>query len=338
MRKLILICPILILFSCKKEEIGPQYASDPLFAGEKVLLLNEGNFGWGNAEISAYDPNNNTIANNLYASTNGGALGDVAQSGIRRNDRYYLILNNSGKLISLDTTSLDFKGEITGLTSPRYLLPLSDNKAYVTDLFSSSVHVVDLSQMTVTGEILFLSWLERMVVANGDVYCTRPTGGSLVRIDTASNAIIDTIAVGTAPTSMVKDRNGMIWTLCAGSSSAPPSLVQLDPVSNTVLRSLEFNPTSSPSSLRINGPGDRLFYLDQGVFTMPVVATQLDTVPMISGFGQNLYGMNVNPSTGEIYVTDAKDFIQPGTLFRFSQVGNLIDSVSAGIIPQAIIF
>ncbi|MBL4704009.1 MAG: hypothetical protein JKY54_05785 [Flavobacteriales bacterium] len=329
---------ILLLLGCKKQEIGPQFQSDPLFSGAKVLILNEGNFGWGNASLSAYDNTNSSISNNVFSGINGGSLGDVSQSGIRLNDSYFLVINNSGKIVAIDTSTLELKGEISGLTSPRYLFALTNDKVYVSDLYSASVHIMSANSLTITGEIPVYDWVEKLIIANGDVYGTRPLASSLIRIDTASNLVLDTIPVGASPTSIVKDNAGLLWVLCAGNSSVPPSLVQLSPFSNSVLQTFTFPSTFNPSRLKINGAGDQLYFIDKGIYSLSTSATVLDTVPLVSGFGNTLYGFNVHPSTGELYVTDAEDYIQSGDVFRFTAAGVLIDSVKAGIIPQAVIF
>ncbi|MCQ2148058.1 MAG: YncE family protein, partial [Bacteroidales bacterium] len=50
------------------------------------------------------------------------------------------------------------------------------------------------------------------------------------------------------------------------------------------------------------------------------------------------YGLAVNPITGEIYVTDAGDYVTPGTLYCFDGSGKLKWSVTTGDIPAHIAF
>jgi DNA-binding beta-propeller fold protein YncE len=338
LRNLIIITVCLLFVTCKKQEIGPQHQTDPLFSGEKVLILNEGNFGWGNASISAYSPDDFNIANGVFSSVNSSSLGDVVQSGVRWNAEYLIVVNNSGKVISLDTGTLDINAEITGLTSPRYILPLNGSRAYVTDLFSSSISIINLLDYSISSVVPVDGWVEEMQVANGEVYATRPLNSSLLRIDTSSNAVIDSVNIGLAPTSIVKDQNELLWVLCAGSVSTPASIVKFNPISNTIISTFSFALGESPSQLKINGAGDQLYYLNDGLFSLSISALELDVNALASGFGNTLYGLAIHPITNEVYVTDAEDFIQPGDLFRLTSGGALIDSVKAGIIPQAIIF
>ena len=50
------------------------------------------------------------------------------------------------------------------------------------------------------------------------------------------------------------------------------------------------------------------------------------------------YGLLVNPETKEIFVTDAKDYVTPGTLYCFSPEGKLKWSVVTGDIPAHMVF
>ena len=50
------------------------------------------------------------------------------------------------------------------------------------------------------------------------------------------------------------------------------------------------------------------------------------------------YGIKVNPVTREIYVTDAKNYVTPGTLYCFSPQGHCLWSVRTGDIPAHLTF
>ena len=65
--------------SCKKTEIGPQCPTcieeDIAIKYDDVLIGCEGNFGWGNASISLFNPTNNSITNTVFQNINGYASG-----------------------------------------------------------------------------------------------------------------------------------------------------------------------------------------------------------------------------------------------------------------------
>ena len=50
------------------------------------------------------------------------------------------------------------------------------------------------------------------------------------------------------------------------------------------------------------------------------------------------YGIAVNPETKEFFVTDAKDYVSPGTLYCFTPEGKKKWSVTTGDIPAHFVF
>jgi len=333
------IAVILFGLSCKKREIGPQFLVEPLFKGEKVLILNEGNFGWGNSSITAYDPANYQVANAVYYSANDLPLGDVCQSGTRWGGYYLIVVNNSNKIEILDTNTLEIIDELPSLGSPRYVLPGQNGKAYVSDLYANQLGVVDIETKQLATTITMPGWVEEMVYANGSLYGTCPSNDCLVRVDTATNSLLETISIEAGPVSIVKDRNDMLWALSNGIGSVPARLSVIDPATNNVVRVLEFDGAAQPTQLKINGTGDELYYIyGSGVCRMSVEATEVVSEAFIEGYWQTPYGLAVQPETGEIYLTDVKDFIQPGQAYRFTSTGQLLDSISCGTIPQSIVF
>ena len=50
------------------------------------------------------------------------------------------------------------------------------------------------------------------------------------------------------------------------------------------------------------------------------------------------YGIAVHPETKEFYITDAKDYVSPGTLYCFTPEGKKKWSVTTGDIPAHFVF
>ena len=78
---------------------------------------------------------NNSVIENYYANQNNNQiLGSIAQSLSFFQSNFYVVINNSNKIVVCNN---QFKktSQISGLTSPRYFLPVSNQKAYVSDLY-----------------------------------------------------------------------------------------------------------------------------------------------------------------------------------------------------------
>ncbi len=142
-----------------------QQPSSPDDPEHRVWIVNEGNFQRGNASLDIYFPERQQLQSDAFASTNGRPLGDVFQSLTIYQDRAYLVINNSNKIEVVDAEELTEIGTIDGLVSPRFFLPVADDKAYVSDLFGNAVAIVDLNGLNVSGQIALPGWTEQIGIS-----------------------------------------------------------------------------------------------------------------------------------------------------------------------------
>ena len=338
---LILLC--LGVASCKKTEIGPQCPTcieeDIAIKYDDVLIGCEGNFGWGNASISLFNPTNNSITNTVFQNINGYALGDVLQSMTEYNGKLFAVVNNSGKIEVLDTATYQKIATINGLTSPRYFCGINNSKAYVSDLFSDQIAILDLANNSVIGNINAGGWTEEMLLFNNKVYACRPDTNFILQINASTNSIEDTIIVGKGPSSVVLDNNNKLWVLSSGGMHEEQGeLNQIDPSTNLVIKKLVFaDITTSPNNLKISPHGETMYYLNNGVNQLSIYATSLPASSIINQNGALFYGLGISP-THDIYISDAVDYVQSGIIYRYDSTASLKDQFSVGIIPQVFWF
>lgn len=321
--------------SCKKKPTQP----DPieLVQGD-VYITNEGNFMFGNASVSLYRPSDGSVVSDLYFAQNAQALGDVCQSLYIKGNSIFVVVNNSGKVVEVDANSFVRKRTISNLVSPRYFLPLSDEKAYCTDLYQNGISIINLTTGSKSGVISCNGWTENLEFVNGKVFVANKTKGKLYVISPATDQIVDSLTLRSDPNSMSVDKNGTLWVLCGGSSSNSEAAALFKINATTLAKEEYVFENIRPSKLTMNGTKDTLFFATQSLFRMGINETQVPSSAFLSPTVNNLYAFSVHPNTYEIYISDAMDFVQRGRITRFKPSGEQIDSFLAGIIPGGIYF
>ena len=306
-----------------------------------VFISNEGNYTWGNGTVSFYNTSTGELEEDLFNKVNNRPLGDVAQSMCVFKGKGYIIVNNSGKIEIVNPSDFKSIGVINNLTSPRYFLGINSQKAYVTDLFSNAISVIDLNTNTRIGSIPCPGWTEELMLINGKAFVSNIQKSYLYIVNTIDDAIEDSINVGLGSNSMVVDKNGKLWVLSGGDSNQqiPGSLHRINPNNKQIELSLTFPHNNFPRKLSINNTEEILYFLNKGVHKMLITDNNLPLLPFIPENNYLFYGLDVDPNTGIIYVADAIDYLQKGWIFRYkSEDAAKIDSFRAGIAPGDFLF
>ncbi|HEY9115136.1 MAG TPA: DUF5074 domain-containing protein [Bacteroidales bacterium] len=336
----------LLFVSCKKDNPEPQ----PVFSLENgVFILNQGNFTAGNASLSYYQYDGDTLFNDLFFDVNGVPLGDVAQSITLNTSTAYIVVNNSGLIYVVDSKTVEYKATISGLTSPRYMTMVSASKAYVSDLYSNAISIIDLNTNVISGQIEVGRSTEEMAMVGPDVFVANWSGyGQTLRndkilvINSLNDQIVDSIAVGLEPNSMVVDKNGYLWVLCSGGylNEEIPTLWKIYPPTREVIKTYTFSDlNTSPDNLEKNGAGDSLFFLNRGVYRMSFSDNELPGQAFIEeGNDKFFLYLGIDPNNGNVYASDALDYAQNGFVYRYGASGNLLEQLKVGIIPGPFAF
>jgi YVTN family beta-propeller protein len=322
-----------------------------------VFIVNEGNFMYDNASLSYYSPNNLTVLNEVFKSANGAPLGDVAQSMVIRDSLGYVVINNSGKVYIININTFEFVGKITGLTSPRHMHFISDSKAYISDIYGKSIAIVNPVAMSVTGQIdvdnhsgeFYQHSTEQMVLYQKFMFVNCWSyDDKLLVIDTQTDQVVDSIEVGIQPRAMVMDRNDQLWVITDGGFQGnpfdheAPALVQIDADTRTIVQRILFDLASSPADIAINTSGDTLYFVNGDVFRCSIDNPQSMEIfietPYQGSYSRGFSALGIDPHSNEIYVADAIDNSQRGSVYKYSPRGRATDTFKVGIIPTHFCF
>lgn len=343
-----------LMFSCKPEEPVNPVNPKALNLGSGLFVLNEGNFQFSNASLSFYDIEADTVGNNLFYKVNDAPLGDVAESMALVDGQLYVVVNNTNLIYKVNATTLvcdttkPFK--MGDFYSPRELFFVSPEKAYVSDIIGAGLWIINPKDMSHTGFIQTGKTTEKMVPVGNEIYVSNWSNYYLPGMEKNTVQVVDMnndvkvaeIQVGKEPNTMAVDKNGHVWVLCEGAvweaDAEQPSLWEINPLTKTAEKRYEFDGTAMV--LRANPTGDQLYLIfNNEVRRFDIATLTLSESFRIAAQEEGMfYNMTVEPRTGDIYVTDAKNYMMNGTVYRYTNDGLLLSSFEAGVIPSAMLF
>ncbi len=330
----VLLAFLWVLPSCKDDEQPPVVEVQ----GGEILIANEGNFGWGEGTLSIYNEATKVVQNEVYKAKNNESLGNVFQSIEEFEGKYFFVINNSGKIVVTDT-NLVKQTEITGLTSPRNMYKVADNKVYITDLYADAIAILDLAELKIIGSIPCNGHSEEGILKGDKFWFTAPETSNIYAVDITTDNITDSIALGWMPEGIVKDKNDVIWVLNRGDASknedAKISSVQI--ATGIVLVNSQ-SLGGAPTNLVYDRELERLYYLNEDVYSLGTNPDLEEPIKWLKADGSIFYSIEVNPNNNEVYLSDVRDFTSQSIIYRYSKDGELLDEFSAGIITGDFFF
>jgi hypothetical protein len=319
---------------------------------QRLIIGNEGSFGTNTASVSIINLDKNTVANKVYKSANGQDLGDVLQSVTKINSCYYLVINNSNKIIVVDSNFNHIKS-ITSLQSPRYILKVSESQAYVSSIFNNKMYVIDLLTHTKIHEMqMDFNWTEQMVL-HADVtgeyvfVCEKDTAVNYItKIQIATNTVIDKVPIsGYSPSQISKTTDGHLWVLGGNYYDKIGTLTEINPIDNSIVATFVFPQKFTTGQLAI-GPNDEKYVtvVDYSTNNHRVYKFEKGATDFPHNFftnqpsNANFYGIQVDQSTADVFISDTKGFTQSGDVNRYSSQGVLLNSWTVGVGPSSFYF
>ena len=359
----------LILLSCRGPEIilpsEEEQRGDTMHtAVQGFYLLNEGNMGSNKATLDYYDYTTATYKRNIFAEANPDitqGLGDVGNDLRIYGNRLYAVINCSNLIEVMEATPAKHIGQIN-LPNCRYLAfadgygyctsyagPVQIGNTqigYVAKFDTATLRIVDTCHVGFQPDGLEVVG-NRLYVANSGGYLAPDYDSTLSVIDLASFKQVATIPVAPNLHRVQADHLGQLWVSSRGDYFGTPSRLFCLSLSSTTNSLDTLNiPISNFCIL-----GDSLYYIsteysyetyeDIICYGIVDIRTHQSIQNHLITDGTTLvkpYGIAVHPTTREIYITDAGNYVTPGMLYCFLPQGILQWSVRTGDIPSAICF
>lgn len=330
------------------------------------FLLNEGNMGSNKASLDFFSYETGKYMRNIYPSRNPDIvkeLGDVGNDLAIYGGKLYAVINCSHYVEVMDVKTAKHVGSIDILNC-RYIA-FNEGKVYVSS-YAGPVQIdpnarpgkvveVDTTSLKVTREVVVGYQPEEMVITGGKLYVANSGGYRFPNYDTTVSVVdletfevINTIDVSINLHRMTKDRFGRIYVSSRGNYyDIGADVYVIDSNTDRLVGNLGI----PASEMCISGDSIYMTSVEWNYTTnRNTVSYTLYDVAREKIVSHNFiadgtdkqiqipYGIAVNPDTKEVFISDAKDYVTPGTLYCFSPEGNLKWEVTTGDIPAHFAF
>lgn len=363
---------ILLLLTCCRGDIVV-YPSEDEQHGDTITnriagfyLLNEANMGSNKASLDYYDYSSATYTRNIYSERNPHvtlSLGDVGNDLCIYGNRLYAVINVSNKIEVMTADSalrlgqinipncryLCFSGQYGYVTS--YAGPVQMGKkhaqiGYVARFDTATLQIIDTCFVGYQPDGLCIA-AGKLYVANSGGYMSPDYETTLSVINLSTFKEEKRIDIAPNLQYVKTDKHGMLWVSNRGNytDDHPSRLYKVNPLTENIIDSVD----APVSNFCISG--DSLYFFgeafnwdtlqDETIYGIVNINTaELLTDNFITDNTQlkKPYGIAVNPETGDILLTDAKDYVTPGTLYCFGTNGVQKWQVRTGDIPAHFAF
>ena len=331
-----------------------------------MYLLNEGNMGSNKATIDYLDFSKGIYIRNIYGERNPNVikeLGDVGNDIQVYGNRLYAVINCSHKVEVMDLHTCRRIGQID-IPNCRYIR-FHGNKAYISSYVGpisidpnaqlGAIFEVDTATLRITRQVTvgyqpeeFEIIGDYLYVANSGGYRAPDYDSTLSVVDLTDFRQVKKMPVCVNPHRVRKDQYNRLWITSRGNhKDVQTQLVCLQPLHPTPYTLHHI----SPSEMVI--VGDSMYFygahwsdetmsnqITYGVFNIQSQIPNIQSF-ITDGTEQNIkipYGIQVNPYNGDIYITDAKNYVSSGQLHCYSREGKRKWSVRTGDIPAHMCF
>jgi DNA-binding beta-propeller fold protein YncE len=352
------------IFTPEEEEVTPPEEPANI---QGFYLLNEGNMGSNKSTLDYYDYETGVYRRNIYAEANPSVpkeLGDVGNDIGIYGSKLYAVINCSNKVEVMEAASARRLGQIdipncryisfhegyayvTSYAGPVELNPDYEQRGYVARVDTATFQVVDRCLVGFQPDELEIVG-DKLYVANSGGYMFPNYESTVSVIDLATFAETKRIEVARNLHRLRADRHGNLWVTSRGDYYEQPSrLYWVDTRRDELIDSLDI----AVSNFYLDGDSLYLYSVEWSYVSMTNVTTYgiVDVARreivsrnfITDGTEQQIkipYGILVHPQTKDIYVTDAKNYVTPGTLYCFGKDGRLKWIVRTGVIPAHFAF
>jgi YVTN family beta-propeller protein len=342
-----------MLASCHKDKVVTPDKPTAQRAG--LYILDQGNLGKPNSALTYYDYTTKTLTPDIFLSVNGQGLGNTANDIEVYGGKMYIVVDESGVVDVVDPKTAKLIKQVTIQNSSNKSLEPRDITFYKGNAYISiyngangEVAVMDTATYTISKYIPVGRNPEQLAVSNGKLYVANSGGlsapdfdNTVSVIDLATLTETTKITVGSDPYAVSVDTYGDVFVASYAiydsnfNITSNANLSVINSSTDAVISKTDFS--GGPFSIS----GDNAYYIDQdGTVKIYDVKTHTISSQKVITDGTTFtaaYAVYADSLTGEVFVTDAKDYNSNGLVYAFDKTGKKEYSLVTGISPGSIL-
>lgn len=332
-----------------------------------IYLVNQGNQGSNKARLDFLNFHNGFYIRDVFTEYNPEVvkgLGDTGNDVQVYKGKVFVAVNGSHKVEIMDAYSMKRLAQVD-VPNCRFIA-FDGNHAYVTSYVAKdkealktqkgALYRIDLDTYKVTGQVTVGYQPEQLVIMDGKAYVANSGGlakdydNTVSVVDLKSMKVEYNIEVAVNLELMLVDAEGTIWVSSRG------NYVDVSSTLNYLVKKGDKYELGGSVNVPVSSmalAGDKIYVI--GLTYIPPTWTPTTTYNIVNAKTRKLesgsfitdgtesdiataFTVTVNPGNGDIYVTDAKDYVSSGTLHCYTGSGKHKWSVHTGDIPARIAF
>lgn len=353
---------LLLLIACDdledKLSIVPEETGDVFETGTaEMYILSEGLFNQNNSTLARYSFNQQKRTNNYFSANNQRGLGDTANDVAIYEDKIYVVVNVSSTVEVIDFLTGKSIRQISMLRDngsarqPRSIA-FDKDKAYVCS-FDGTVtridtHSLEIEEVTTAGRNA-----DGICVQNGKLYVSNSGGldvsgpgvdNTVSVIDIATFREIKKIEVGPNPGKILPGLEGSVYVITRGTNveAGDYHLVKIDSRADVVATTYQ----AKALNFAIDGPIAYIYTYDYQTKSSAIKVFDLNAGTVIrenfitdGTIIHTPFSIQLNPFSGNVYITEAYNYTVKGDILCFNQQGQLQYRLNEiGLNPNKIVF
>ncbi len=202
------------------------------------------------------------------------------------------------------------------------------------------ISVIDLTTGEIEKSIETDYGAEGVLITDGKLFVSNNFSTTLTVIDLSSETVVKTIDVGSSPGEMEVDADGDIWLICGGgyddnySPLGDGKLFEIDPAATSIKQVIELGKNVS-TKIAMDPTHQTIYYFSgTTVYGFSQNSNTASDVPLISEDNATaFYGIGTDVS-GRIYLADQKGFVENGEVFVYEDDGTFLEKFIVGRGPN----